>query len=189
MSWTLITAIYDIFHDIFYDNLRQPTTTYDNLRQPTTFYDIYDMSTTSLRQVYDILRHTRRRHLRGFFETFASIRLLLLLLSVVMDNIEDWLAQVHGILQSNADGFKSSLVFGNAMPEQSTKAIVKLESAVKLLLTSASSQFGDGSGGELDGRAAYGTVWRHFGRSDSELDGRAANQAAIWTAQRLEWPR
>jgi hypothetical protein len=101
----------------------------------------------------------------------------------MMDNIEDWLAQVHGILQGNAGGFKSSLVFGNVMPEQST------ESAVELLLTSASSQFGDGSGGELDGRAAYGTVWRHFGRSGSELDGRAANQAAIWTAQRLEWPR
>jgi hypothetical protein len=48
-----------------------------------------------------------------------------------MDNIEDWLAQVHGILQGNADGFKGSLVFGNAMPEQSTKAIVKLESAVE----------------------------------------------------------
>jgi hypothetical protein len=93
------------------------------------------------------------------------------------------------ILQGNAGGFKSSLVFGNAMPEQSTKSIVKLELAVELLLTSASSQFGDGSGGELDGRAAYGTVWRHFVRSDGELDGRAANQAAIWTAQRLEWPR
>jgi hypothetical protein len=71
---------------------------------------------------YGILRHV----CGSFFETFASIWLLLLLLSVVMDNIEDWLAQVHGILQSNADGFKSSLVFGNAMPEQSTKVIIKL---------------------------------------------------------------
>ena len=66
---------------------------------------------------------------------FVSIWLLLLS-SVMMDNIEDWLAQVHGILQGIADGFKSSLVFGNAMPEQSTKAIIKLESAVELLLTS-----------------------------------------------------
>jgi hypothetical protein len=65
--------------------------------------------------------------------------LLLLLYSIMMNNIEDWLAQVHGILQGNADCFKSSLVFGNAIPEQSTKAIVKLESAVELLLTSASS--------------------------------------------------
>jgi hypothetical protein len=76
------------------------------------------------------LRQTRLRHLRGFSETFASIRLLLTV-TIMMDNIEDWLAQVHGILQSNADGFKSSLVFGNAMPEQSTEASVNLESAAK----------------------------------------------------------
>jgi hypothetical protein len=73
----------------FYDNLRQSTTTYDILRQPTTFYDNLRHSTTTygiLRQVYDILRqpttrlrHLRLRHLRGFFETFASIRLLLTL--------------------------------------------------------------------------------------------------------------
>jgi hypothetical protein len=170
MSWTLITAIYDIFYDIFYDNLRLSTAfygIYGILRQPTTsttcLRHVYDI----LRQVYDILRHTRLRHVRGFFETFASIRLLLTF--TIMDNIEAWLPQVHGILQGNADGFQSSLVFGNAMPEQSTKAIIKLESAVELLLTSASSQFGDGSGGELDGRAA--------------------KQAAISTAQRLEWPR
>jgi hypothetical protein len=135
----LTTANYDNLRQFttFYDNLRHSTTFYDILRHSTTNYDIlrqptafYDKSTTfydNLRHVYDILR---LRHLRGFFETFASIRLLLLL-SVVMDNIEDWLAQVHGILQGNADGFKGSLVFGNAMPEQST------ESAVELLLTSA----------------------------------------------------
>jgi hypothetical protein len=119
-----------------YDNLRQPTTIYDNLRHSTTtttslrqVYDILRHSTTSLRQVYDNLQHTCLEHLRGFFETFASIRLLVTL-TIMMDNIEDWLAQVHGILQGNADGFKGSLVFGNAMPEQSTKAIVKHESAV-----------------------------------------------------------
>jgi hypothetical protein len=117
------------FLTTFYDNLRQSTTHYDILRQIRQVYDksttFYDKSTTSLRQVYDILRHTRLGHLRGFFETFASIRLLLTF-TIMMDNIEDWLAQVHGILRGNADGFKSSLVFGSAMPEQSTKAIVKL---------------------------------------------------------------
>jgi hypothetical protein len=99
----------------FYDILRQPTTIYDILRQPTTFYDnlrhstttygilrqVYDIlrqPTTRLRHVYDILRHTRLRHLRGFFETFTSIRLLLLTFTIMMDNIEDWLAQVHGLV-------------------------------------------------------------------------------------------
>jgi hypothetical protein len=123
----------------FYDILRQSTTIYDILRQSTTIYDNLRHSTTTydiLRQVYDILRqpttrlrHLRLRHLRGFFETFASIRMLLTL-TIMMGNIEDWLAQVHGILQGNAGGFKSSLVVGNAMLEQSTKAIIKLESAV-----------------------------------------------------------
>jgi hypothetical protein len=147
------------FSTTFYDNLRQPTTIYDILRQPRQIYDksttFYDKSTTSLRQVYDILRHTRLRHLRGFFETFASIRLLLTF-TIMMDNIEDWLAQVHGILQGNADGFKNSLVFGNAMPEQSTEAIIKLESAVEWRLinttgyndggyiTPPAAQIGDG---------------------------------------------
>jgi hypothetical protein len=97
---------YDISYDIFqptttYDNLRHTTTFYDNLRQLRQVYDksttFYDKSTTSLRQVYDILRHTRQSHLRGFFETYASIRLLLLLYSIMMNNIEDWLAQVHGM--------------------------------------------------------------------------------------------
>jgi hypothetical protein len=67
------------------------------------------------------------------FLMFVSIWLLLLF-SIMMDNITGWLAQFHGILQGNAGGFKSSLVFGNAMSEQSTKAIVKLESAVELLV-------------------------------------------------------
>jgi hypothetical protein len=28
---------------------------------------------------------------------------------IMMDNIEDWLAQVHGVLQGNAGGFKAAL--------------------------------------------------------------------------------
>jgi hypothetical protein len=128
------TAFYGILR-----HLRHSTAAYGILRQATAFYGTLRHSTAAygiLRHVYGILRHTRLRHLRGFFETFDSIWLLLTF-TIMMDNIEDWLAQVHGILQGNADGFKGSLVFGNAMPEQSTKAIVKLESAVELLLTSA----------------------------------------------------
>jgi hypothetical protein len=73
----------------------------------------------------------------------------LLTFTIMMDNIEDWLAQVHGILQGNADGFKGRLVFGNAMPEQSTKAIIKLESAVEWRLINTISsppaaKIGDG---------------------------------------------
>jgi hypothetical protein len=102
-----VQNVIDIFTTAIYGSLRHFTAAYGILRH------VYGI----LRHVYGILRHV----CGSFFETFVSIWLLLLLLSVVMDNIEDWLAQVHGILQSNADGFKGSLVFGNAMPEQSTK--------------------------------------------------------------------
>jgi hypothetical protein len=129
------TAFYGILRHLrhstaSYGILRHATAFYGTLRQPTAAYGILRHVYGILRHVYGILRHTRLRHLRGFFETFVSIWLLLTF-TIMMDNIEDWLAQVHGILQGNADCFKSSLVFGNAMPEQSTKAIVKLESAVE----------------------------------------------------------
>jgi hypothetical protein len=107
------TTIYDILRHstTTNDNLRQPTTIYDNLRQSTTTYDIlrqptafYDKSTTfydNLRHVYDtsttFTAHTSAAS-AGFFETFASIRLLLLTFTVMMNNIEDWLAQVHGMV-------------------------------------------------------------------------------------------
>jgi hypothetical protein len=115
------TAFYGIYGILrhptaFYGTLRHFTAPYGILRQPTAFYGMSTAFYGILRHVYGILRHTRLRHLRGFFETFVSIWLLLTFI-IMMDNIEDWLAQVHGILQGNADG---SLVCGNAMPEQST---------------------------------------------------------------------
>jgi hypothetical protein len=147
------TAVYgSLRHSTaFYGSLRQSTAIYDSLRQSTAIYG-------TLRHVYGILRHDYGilRHVYGsFFEAFVSIWLLLLY-SIMMNNIEDWLAQVHGILRGNADGFKGSLVFDNAMPEQSTKAIVKLESAVEWRLinttgyndggyiTPPAAQIGDG---------------------------------------------
>jgi hypothetical protein len=114
----------------FYSILRHSTARYGILRHSTAFYGMstafYGMSTAFygiLRHVYGILRHKRLRRPRGFFETFVPIWLLL---THTIMSIEDWLAQVHGILQGNADCFKSSLVFGNAMPEQSTKVVIKL---------------------------------------------------------------
>jgi hypothetical protein len=84
-----------------YGSLRQCMAVYGSLRH------VYGTSTARLRHVYGTLRHTRLRHLRGFFETFASIWLqLLLTFTIMMDNIEDWLAQVHGMLQGTADCFK-----------------------------------------------------------------------------------
>jgi hypothetical protein len=115
------TAFYGIYGILrhptaFYGTLRHSTALYGILRQPTAFYGMstafYGMSTA----FYGILRHT----------SLLSIWLLLLTFTIMMDNIEDWLAQVHDILQGNADCFKSSLVLGNAMPERSTKVIINL---------------------------------------------------------------
>jgi hypothetical protein len=149
------------------------TAGYGSLRQSTAVYGSLRHSTTSLRQVYGSLQHFTAvygilRHVYGsFFETFVSI-LLLLLYSIMMNNIEDWLAQVHGILQGNADGFKGSLVFGNAMPEQSTKAIVKLESAVEWRLITTT---GYNDGGYITPPAV---IWlRHRLGTDSVKDGHA----------------
>ena len=138
------TALYGTLRHstALYGTLRHATALYGTLRHATALYGTLQHATArygTLRHAtarYGTLRHStaRLQHLRGFFETFVSIWLLLTF-TIMMHNIEDWLAQVHGILQGNADGFKSSLVFGNAMPEQSTKAIVKLETAVELLLT------------------------------------------------------
>jgi hypothetical protein len=108
------TASYGILR-----HLRHSTASYGILRHSTALYGILRHSTAFygiLRHVYSILRHptarlrhlrrTRLRHLRGFFETFVSIRLLLLTFTIMINNIEDWLAQVHGILQGSADCFK-----------------------------------------------------------------------------------
>jgi hypothetical protein len=172
----------------FYGILRHPTASYGILRHSTAFYGTLRHSTAAygilrhvygiLRHVYGILWHTRLRHLRGFFESFVSIWKLWTFITIMMDNIEDWLAQVHGILQGNADGFKGSLVFGNAMPEQSTKAIVKLESAVEWRLTSVGQ-----SGGVWDGLAAFWSIGQRLGRSGGEsggnLDGSTARVAEV----------
>jgi hypothetical protein len=48
-----------------------------------------------------------------------------------MNDVKYGLAQVHGILQSNADSLK------DPMGEQSTKAIIELELTVQLLLSGA----------------------------------------------------
>jgi hypothetical protein len=75
---------------------------------------------------------------------FVLLLLLLLLLlphPIMMNNVEDGLAQVHGVLQSNADSLKGILVLVGPMPEQSTHAIVEFEPAVELLLPGAGARF------------------------------------------------
>jgi hypothetical protein len=72
---------------------------------------------------------------------FVLVLLLLLLHPIMMNDIQDGLAQVHGILQSNADSLKSVLVFVDPMAEQSTKAIIVLEPTVELLLSGVGTQF------------------------------------------------
>jgi hypothetical protein len=142
-----------------YGNLRQSTAIYDNLRQSTAIYGNLRQSTA----VYGTLRHV----CGSFIEAFVSVWLLLLY-SIMMYNIEDWLAQVHGILWGNADGFKGSLVFGNAMPEQSTKAIVKLESADEWRLINTT---GHNDGGYITPPAV---IWlRHRWGTDSVKDDHA----------------
>jgi hypothetical protein len=72
----------------FYGILRHSTASYGILRHSTAFYGSLRHSTAAygiLRHVYGILRHTRLRHLRGFFETFVSIWLLLLTFTIMMD--------------------------------------------------------------------------------------------------------
>jgi hypothetical protein len=60
---------------------------------------------------------------------------------IMVNDVEDLLTQVHGVLQSNTDSLKGMLVLVDPMPEQSTQVIVELELAVELLLSGAGARF------------------------------------------------
>jgi hypothetical protein len=102
------------------------TTNYDKLRQITTFT-------------------TFSCYLRHFFYDLSLLSAFVLVLLLqplpIMVNVEDGLTQIHGVLQSNADSLKRVLVLVGPVPEQSTQAVIKFESAVELLRSGAGARF------------------------------------------------
>jgi hypothetical protein len=81
-----------------YDTLRHITTHYDKLRHITftTFFVIYDIFSTIYRCFW-----------RLSFNLSCCARSLL---SIMVNDVEDGLTQVHGVLQSNTDSLKGILV-------------------------------------------------------------------------------
>jgi hypothetical protein len=124
------STIYDHLRTI-YDNLQQSTTIYDHQQQLRTIYNHVIFYITD---IYDIF------HDPLLLLAFVLV-LLLLPHPIMMNNVKDGLAQVHGVLQSNADRIKGILVLVSPMPEQSTQAIVEFELAVELCLSGAGAQF------------------------------------------------
>jgi hypothetical protein len=118
-----MTSGYDTVYDI-YDNLVTFTTHYDKLQHITTH-----------------LRHLRHFcYFRHFFYDLSLLlafvlQLVLLLrslLPIMVNDVEDGLTQVHGVLQSNADSLEGILVLVDPVPKQSTQAVVEFKPAVEL---------------------------------------------------------